>query len=118
MVLAKEGNLEMYHELRPKLHFIADVFLDDTDYKPTVINTPFLIPKEKGKVMNEGQRIFNDLTKTFMDNLDEKCLVVRSRYGSGKNDLPEKAHARAEPRKGPVHNLPPNTSTRCLAELF
>ena len=34
--------------------------------------------------MNEGQRIFNDLTKTFMDNLDETCLVVRSRYGSGK----------------------------------
>ena len=34
--------------------------------------------------MNEGHRIFNDLTKTFMDNLDENCLVVRSRYGSGK----------------------------------
>ena len=61
-----------------------DVFLDDTDYKPTVINTPFLIPMEKGKVMNERQRIFNVLTKTFMDTTDDTCLVVRSRYGSGR----------------------------------
>ena len=76
----------MYHEFRPKSNFTADVFLDDTDYKPTVINTPFLTPKAKGKVINEGQRIFNDMTKTFMDNLDEIGGWVW--YGSGKNDLP------------------------------
>ena len=84
MVLAKEGHLELHHDVKPKLHFTTDVFSDDTDYKPTVINTPYLIPKERGDELNPYQQTFDKLTKSVMDNSSEKCLVVRSRYGSGK----------------------------------
>ena len=47
MVLAKEGNLELHQQVRSKLNRCKEVFCDTKDYKPTVINTPYLIPKER-----------------------------------------------------------------------
>jgi len=40
MVLAKQGNLEMYEKLKPKLSMNQDIFQDDVDYKPVLIDTP------------------------------------------------------------------------------
>ena len=82
MVLAKEGCPELYEQLKPKLNMTTDAFNDGTDYKPKVINTPYLLAKE-GQEENRDQRTFRDLTNGFMQS-DQKCLVVRSRYGSGK----------------------------------
>ena len=82
MVLAKEGCPELYEQLKPKLNMTTDAFNDGADYKPKVINTPYLLAKE-GQEENRDQRTFRDLTNGFMQS-DQKCLVVRSRYGSGK----------------------------------
>jgi len=83
IVLAKQGNLEMYERSRPTLSMSRDVFLDDVDYKPTLINTPYLTPKQ-GQEPNRDQKLFKTLADRFMEQADQKSLIIRSRYGSGK----------------------------------
>ena len=65
MVLAKQGNLEMYEKLKPKLNMNQDIFQDDVDYKPVLIDTPYLTTKP-GQEKNEDQQQFHELVDQFM----------------------------------------------------
>ena len=84
IVLAKAGNLEKYNKLKPDLNMNNDVFHDDQEYSPVVINTPFLTTKANGEEPTEAQKTFKDLTESFMEEPSKKTLIVKSRYGSGK----------------------------------
>ena len=44
LAMAKEGNLDMYQRIRPRLNMNMDV-LEDTSYPTIEINTPFLTSK-------------------------------------------------------------------------
>ena len=83
IVLAKQGNLEMYERIRPSLNMNQDVFKDDVDYKPTLINTPYLTTKP-GQEPNKDQKECKKLADRFMEQVDQKSLIIRSRYGSVK----------------------------------
>jgi superfamily II DNA or RNA helicase len=82
-VLAKAGNLELYDQLRPNLNMNQVMFHDDDEYKPVVIDTPFLLPKQ-GEEPTPDQKTFIDLSEKFVSDPSQKTMVVRSRYGSGK----------------------------------
>jgi hypothetical protein len=84
IVLAKAGNLEKYNKIKPDLNMNNDVFHDDEEYKPVVIDTPFLTTKTNDDEPTDGQQTFKDLTENFMNEPSKKTLIVKSRYGSGK----------------------------------
>ena len=98
-VLAKKGNLEMYDRVKPtlKMH-TADIF-DDSDYKPEKIDIPFLVSKEEGGEMTEGQQKFKELTEEVMDNPSKKTLVLRSHYGSGKTTFVNRMIQKYNPKR-------------------
>jgi hypothetical protein len=53
--LAKEGNLEMFDKILPKLNMTLNQAENDTDYKPTVIDTPSYYlgskkPRTRGRI--------------------------------------------------------------------
>jgi hypothetical protein len=71
IVLAKQGNLEMYERIRPTLNMSRDVFEDDVDYKPTLINTPYLTTRP-GEAPNKDQKQFKQLADRFMQEASQK----------------------------------------------
>jgi hypothetical protein len=81
--LVKEGNMEMFERILPRLHLTVSHAETDEDFRPTVIDTPFLLAREQEEP-NDGQRLFKELTERFMGQQEQKALIVRSRYGSGK----------------------------------
>jgi len=81
--LAKEGNMEMFERILPRLHLAVSQAETDEDFRPTVIDTPFLLAREQEEP-NDGQKVFKELTESFMGQQERKALIVRSRYGSGK----------------------------------
>jgi len=98
IVLAKQGNLEMYERIRPTLNMSRDVFEDDVDYKPTLINTPYLTTRP-GEVPNKDQKQFKQLADRFMQEASQKSLIIRSRYGSGKTTFLQELIREQNPKK-------------------
>ena len=88
----------MYERIRPSLNMNQDVFNDDVDYKPTLINTPYLTTKP-GQKPNPDQKQFKQLADRFMEQAEQKSLVVRSRYGSGKTTFLQELIKERDPKK-------------------
>jgi hypothetical protein len=85
MVLAKEGDVDKFNAMKPKLYSINDVFDDGVEYPSIDIDTPFLTTKQpNGPASHADQVQFKTVVDDFMGNIAKKSLVLRSRYGSGK----------------------------------
>ena len=76
----------------------TDVFKDDVDYKPTLINTPYLTTRP-GEEPNKDQTQFKTLADRFMEQADQKSLIIRSRYGSGKTTFLQELIKEQNPKK-------------------
>ena len=98
MVLAKQGNLEMYERIKPTLTMNLDTFEDDVDYQPIPINTPYLTTKP-GQEPNKDQQQFKQLVDQFMEQASQKSLIIRSRYGSGKTTFLQELIRERKPKK-------------------
>jgi len=90
--LAKEGNLEKYNLVLPTLKTFAQVApqQDATQFRPVVIDTPYLLLKGEGEA-SEAQKTFKEQTDNYMTGEGAKCLAIRSRYGSGKTYFLQRA---------------------------
>ena len=85
LALAKEGNLDMYQRIKPRLHVNKDVFENEVQYQSTILDTPYLTTKTpEAKETNPDQGKFRQIVDHVMTNPATKSLVLRSRYGSGK----------------------------------
>ena len=90
-MLAKEGDVDKFNAMRPKLHTINDVCDDGVEYPPIDIDTPFLTTKKpNGPVSHLDQVKFKAVVDDFMGNIAKKSLALRSRYGSGKTTLTQR----------------------------
>lgn len=83
--LAKEGDVDRYNEIRPTLNCTRNVFDDGSDYPCTLIDTPFLTTKQpEDPITHPDQAVFRSMVQHFVQTAEQKSLVLRSRYGSGK----------------------------------
>ena len=74
-VLAKEGNAEMLERIKPTLHMIADVFVNDETYTSTEIDAPLLATEDPGAEMIVDQARFQTIADGVMDNpAENRCL--------------------------------------------
>ena len=48
----------MYNKTKREQHALADEFNDGNKYDVIDIDTPFLKPKNKEELMNDGQKVF------------------------------------------------------------
>ncbi len=87
LYLAKEGDIDKYNTIRPSLYVSKDLFDDGHVYTSIEIDTPYLMTKTEE--INTGQSLFKDEVKKFM-KYDNKSLVLKSRYGSGKTAFMQK----------------------------
>ena len=89
--LAKEGNLEEFDRINPLLDSTKNVFDDGSDYPCIDINTPFLTTKTpEAPDTHPDQARFRTIVQDFVQNVGEKSLVLRSRYGSGKTTFTQR----------------------------
>ena len=59
MVMAKEGDVEEFDKIQPKLNTIKGVLDDNNDYETIEIDTPFLTTKKAGDIeTNDDQKKF------------------------------------------------------------
>ena len=87
-MLAKEGDIDKFNNMKPKLYTIKDVFDDGVEYPSIDIDTPFLNTKKpNGPASHPDQVEFKAVVDDFMCNIAKKSLVLMSRYGSGKTTL-------------------------------
>ena len=83
---AKEGNIEQYDQLHPKLNATNnDVFDDGVEHPSVEINTPFLTTKKiGGEATRPDQLVLKGIVDESLSNEAKKSLSLRSRCGSGK----------------------------------
>ena len=74
LAMAKEGNLDTYQRMRPRLHMNMDV-LEDMSYPSIEINTPFLTTKTpEAQETNKDQGKFRQIVDSFMTDDAKKSL--------------------------------------------
>ena len=97
--VAKEGNLDLFSRLLPTLHMCKDMHADDERYDSVELDARHLTTKSPKDEMTEAQRDFKRLTDTYLDDPTQKCLVVRSRYGSGKTTFLQRMLKERDPKR-------------------
>ena len=99
LALAKQGDIEKYNQMQPRLHFNKDVF-DDAEYPCIEINTPFLTTKTlDAKETYSDQVKFRKQVDSFMIDAGIKSLVLKSRYGSGKTTFMQRLIKEQNPKR-------------------
>ena len=77
LAIAKEGNLDVFQRIRPRLNMNLDV-LDDTAYPTIEINTPFLTTKTPdAKETHPDQTKFRQIVDDFMTDDEQKELCIK-----------------------------------------
>ena len=80
----KEGDIDKFNTMRPRLYTVNDVFDDGVEYPSIAVDTPFLTTKRpKCPASHADQVKFKTIVTDFMGNLSKKSFVLKSRYGSG-----------------------------------
>ena len=78
--MAKEGGIDKFNAMRPKLYTINDAFDDGVEYPSIDIDTPFPTTKKpNGPVSHPHQVKFKTVVDDFMGNIAKKSLVLSSR---------------------------------------